>query len=40
MVDEGQDLPHQGLTKSFHTPIFDYASEINLASADVDNSSD
>jgi hypothetical protein len=39
MVDEGQDLPYQGLTKSFHTPIFDHALEINLASADADNSS-
>ena len=40
MVDEGQDLPYQGLTESFHIPIFDHASEINLASVDADNSSD
>ena len=39
MVNEGQDLPYQGLTKSFHTPIFDHASEINLASVDSDYSS-
>ena len=39
MVDESQNLSYQGLTESFHTPIFDHTSETNLASADTDNSS-
>ena len=39
MVNEGEDLSIKGLSESFYTSIFDHTTEINIASADVNNSS-